>query len=1119
MQTKTSVVWSSILSLLVLGLLSLSMPVQARHGDASVLPNRIPEPAPYVTQTDKSGNLVGEGGYNPPFPWSSNDNTAGRCNGCHTVISSHWNGAMMSNAWRDPGWRGAFLEAARATSTDGCADIPLFWDTAGRGLAADGTQGYDCKTTNPDTGKPFAANPFFKTFTTSEFKLGGTQIAPTSGSGSLLDDFCSRCHMPTDYIDATVKVTKDNPSGLEHGDISPTYDPTAINPAAGTLKDPQYPNGYPKSVAQHGMTASAHPYESYAARLTAEGRGVNTNQGKSGITCVFCHSSVESRLTPYNNYARYSNDYKIGDNAIEEYYPVNSTDLRINALGASQQDMLNPPSANSPNLGYAIGAGAFRVTGHGINNKERFGPITANSVGTNKGVDSYISNVFDASLTYNTIQATGTHDKFYQVKFERAEYCASCHDVTNPVTVKNEYGFWAGAFPIERTFSEWLKSRYAERFGSPNFGVNAWERDCQSCHMQQTFGNAGTALSLFDANGVAKKVFPSDPRDLNSAKVSYLVGPSHDSIERKPHWTHHFVGGNAYMTKLLGADIDGAGTVLAYPELLNTSYSSADPKSRLHYARYTKAGIKDPSMTTGTGQTQHERFAWDRLRYAVSLGVKVNGASGYITVPKPSIESVLPLDITVANDGAGHNFPTGFPEGRVGWVKITAWDTRNGTVTDPYKTPDAELSIETTLKTVDGRTLVNRSKGVGYLTGNYQERDPNYATSCYVKDVEVPAGSVDPYAMQFKAVASLDKICPTLALPYATAINLKTNADGMPVDSAGNVVSRDFPFRKPAFTDKDGDGDIYDDAFLSDTRLRAMDGKTNTGASAFIKAGGNTKNSYSLVIPATLNGQPVQGPIAVSVSVYYQSFEAKVAKKFLGNLANTDDDVDDPFEGPHLETCVLKGACDRIDAAGNVIAYNTEVREALKYDPVVIEGAPPVPMEVQNVVVAFAPDAVQPTLVVNNSSANPNSSALVPANRHWSPSPYGGPKGYYTAGVNGGDFVGEPGVDHRRIVKVSFSEPVKGVSPSTFYLTDTGGRYVPAQMDQIDDTTWALFPYEYEDSDRSLGQVFLGGGTYVINVVPDAGTAGKITDYYGNTLKANGTAGSSGRYTFAFTVQ
>ena len=46
-----------------------------------------------------------------------------------------------------------------------------------------------------------------------------------------------------------------------------------------------------------------------------------------------------------------------------------------------------------------------------------------------------------------------------------------------------------------------------------------------------------------------------------------------------------------------------------------------------------------------------------------------------------------------------------------------------------------------------------------------------------------------------------------------------------------------------------------------------------------------------------------RGPIAVSAAVYYQSVEAIVAKKFLGNLADTNTNF-------VLEPCVLGGLCD-----------------------------------------------------------------------------------------------------------------------------------------------------------------------------------------------------------------
>ena len=98
---------------------------------------------------------------------------------------------------------------------------------------------------------------------------------------------------------------------------------------------------------------------------------------------------------------------------------------------------------------------------------------------------------------------------------------------------------------------------------------------------------------------------------------------------------------------------------------------------------------------------------------------------------------------------------------------------------------------------------------------------------------------------------------------------------------------------------------------------------------------------YSVVIPPG-----TRGPVAVSAAVYYQSLEAIVAKKFLGNLADTDTDF-------VLEPCVLGGRCDGRRPA---------------VEPAVVEGAPPVPMEVRNWMIPIegsrtdaAPPAVQAT--------------------------------------------------------------------------------------------------------------------------------------------------------------
>jgi hypothetical protein len=1033
--------WQGRLFLLVVVFagVGIASPVFARHGEENILANRIPEPAPYVvSETTSAGGAFGAPHTGQPFedPLWTAENDVGGCDGCHTGLWNQWNGAMMSNAWRDPGWRGAFLLVARLTSTDGNCDIP-----------------------NPPDGTPKASiNPFaHPTACQSTFNSGTTNVTYT-GSGSLMDDFCSRCHMPTNYIDAVTTVTSDAPSGQEHGRISPLYDPTSVGTAQAT--DP----------ANGQLTL-----ESFGERTYVDGvsRVVNSNSGKLGIICEVCHTNVETRYTPYHLYNKSGT----------EYYPApQNTERHSQGLTAGQQDMLTVPDAASGNLGYAAGAGAFRLSPHALNLPERFGPLSWNDPCTilpgscvgGQVLDPYVSDVFTGGTRTTNVYFTmadppGAHDTFYQVKFERAEFCAACHDVTNPMTIKNAAGFWVGGFPIERTYTEWKNSRYANRPGNTNYDAN-YKRDCQTCHMQQSYGEPGTALTLYTVSG---GVTPDAP----------ILEPSCDQITHNPGFSHHFVGGNGYITRLIGADADGGGDVQPYPELLHTSFSSADANSRYHYARYDTAVGR-----SGPVATQHERFAWDRMRNVLTLT---------LTAPSSPVTpgSTAALTLTVRNEGSGHNFPTGFPEGRAAWVLVKAWDTRNTTST----ADDVELMIRDSQKPAGQQD----SLGVGYLTSASIKPDPTYPSTC--PDTEgvgggwkTPEGSIDPWAVTFKAMATVDKVCPTLDLPYATPVNLVVNGNNMPTDAGGVVIDRNNPTGIPRYTDSDGDGDLFDDSFLRDTRLRPM---PHAGATV-------TTTRYSVVVPPT-----AVGPIAVTSTVYYQAFEGIVAKKFLGNLADTDDDVI-----PTLEPCVLKGPCGR---ASN----NAEYRNALLFDPVAVEGAPPMPMEVRNAVISVSgtTDTVAPTVVINNckppkggggTCPGTNLTAPIPANGHWSPSPYGGPTGNFAS-----ESYGELHVAHTRIVKVSFSEPVQEcdnvtgsvncgpLSGNTYYFTTNQGDAVSFLQDQIDDRTWGLFPYISVDS------VFLGGGGYVIHVAPTRNSRA-VKDFAGNTLASGPAAG--GEYTFGF---
>src|SRR5262249_5749173 len=131
----------------------------------------------------------------------------------------------------------------------------------------------------------------------------------------------------------------------------------------------------------------------------------------------------------------------------------------------------------------------------------------------------------------------------------------------------------------------------------------------------------------------------------------------------RTYFTHHFVGGNTYIPRLVGTDLDETGNVQGYPELSTFSFSSANEKSVYNNAYWMNADRR------GT-MSQQARLAWDPLRNVLDLNL-----AGPSTA---SAGSTAPIRVTVANTGSGHNFPTGFPEGRAAWVVVTAYDLATG---------------------------------------------------------------------------------------------------------------------------------------------------------------------------------------------------------------------------------------------------------------------------------------------------------------------------------------------------------------------------------------------------------------------------------------------------------
>jgi hypothetical protein len=411
--------------------------------------------------------------------------------------------------------------------------------------------------------------------------------------------------MPSNYVDNVPlrTVAADPRTGIESAPVDPGFHPTADD---GT-----------------GI-----------AFATVDAQFRNTESGKSGVFCAICHSYATTRDTPFHNYPRGGT----------EYAPAVGPASRADLMAPAGPDIFGVADRDTRNLGYSIGAGSFRLSPHAIGFPERFGPLAATAPPS--PIDDNTSQVFGETVPYQILDPA-KHAGYRQALFVRSEMCAACHDVTNALPIKNTLGRWVGGFPIERTYTEWANSRYADRPGNASFDPR-YKRDCQSCHMQQDYGQPGTAQTFYGDDG--------RPRPIARDAVATDGRP-------RPFFTHHFVGGNALVPRLIGKDVDASGNVSPYPELSTFSFSSADHRSPYSRAFFTHLERKG-------AYAQQARLAWDRLRHVLSMDLR-GPAAALPGVPAP-------ITVTVANTGSGHDFPTGFPEGRIAWLAVHAYDLATG---------------------------------------------------------------------------------------------------------------------------------------------------------------------------------------------------------------------------------------------------------------------------------------------------------------------------------------------------------------------------------------------------------------------------------------------------------
>jgi hypothetical protein len=248
--------------------------------------------------------------------------------------------------------------------------------------------------------------------------------------------------------------------------------------------------------------------------------------------------------------------------------------------------------------------------------------------------------------------AAARHQMLYS-RFHKSKYfCATCHDVSNPVLANLDFdgtppndgvtllpteenpGY--AYYHAERTFSEFMLSDYGQQGGAPGIGpfapeayqtslANNWISKCQDCHMRDVVGR-----------GANKKGVPIRPDD--SVEHPESGQPLHD-----------LTGGNAWVSWVLASAVPGSPN----HDPVNEALLGQGPAA-LTLDLAAGQGINPEALLAGSERAKQQ------LELAATIeNIAYSAGSGA-------------LSFRIQNQ-TGHKLISGFPEGRRMFINIKAY--------------------------------------------------------------------------------------------------------------------------------------------------------------------------------------------------------------------------------------------------------------------------------------------------------------------------------------------------------------------------------------------------------------------------------------------------------------
>ncbi len=344
---------------------------------------------------------------------------------------------------------------------------------------------------------------------------GGTTFSPLAlgiANSGELDWFVQNRPSP----DARIRVVAVDPSNNSGGDDSGAFSiySSATGRVPTTLRDFDMPGSQPLDVSplnsptvcaachggydpavepQHTWAGSAMAHASIDPIALAAFEVANADAPESGDLCLRCHTSagwLGGRSTPTDGSAMLASDLT-GVNC----------DLCHRMVDPFYETGVNPPEDAAILAALAGPPQDFTL-----------GQFVVDPSGTRR------RGPFSDTVAPHGVLVSPFH--------REAALCGTCHDVSNPVFVRNPDGSYTpNAFDqasaefgpheigvVERTYSEWFHSEYNTPAGvyAPQFGGNReYVAACQDCHMRAVTGKGcndpsaptRTDLPLHDLTG------------------------------------------------------------------------------------------------------------------------------------------------------------------------------------------------------------------------------------------------------------------------------------------------------------------------------------------------------------------------------------------------------------------------------------------------------------------------------------------------------------------------------------------------------------------------------------------------------------------------------------------